>query len=149
MRECGLLKKGASIALADHRRALELRTALRSYIQHTRDSRATARRLAEDLNRIGEFFPLLVKIDQYGAPKLHPARGASELGRILAEWFSLAQADHLDRFKMCSSEECQWVFFDRSKPGNRRWCSSLLYGNRQKTRDYRERIRASIRKKAT
>jgi len=31
------------------------------------------------------------------------------------------------------------IVYDRSKPGNRRWCSSALSGNRDKTRNYRAR----------
>jgi predicted RNA-binding Zn ribbon-like protein len=42
---------------------------------------------------------------------------------------------------MCASDECQRVFFDRSKPASRRWCQSTLCGNRNKTRAYRERQR--------
>jgi predicted RNA-binding Zn ribbon-like protein len=42
---------------------------------------------------------------------------------------------------MCASDECKRVFFDRSKPGTRRWCQSTLCGSREKTRTYRERIR--------
>jgi predicted RNA-binding Zn ribbon-like protein len=45
----------------------------------------------------------------------------------------------LDRLKTCGAEECKRVFFDRSKPGTRRWCVSTLCGNRIKTRAYRER----------
>ena len=44
---------------------------------------------------------------------------------------------------MCDLEECHWVFYDRSKPGARRWCASALCGNRQKTRAYRLRHRAA------
>ncbi|WP_354138189.1 CGNR zinc finger domain-containing protein [Bradyrhizobium sp. LB11.1] len=42
---------------------------------------------------------------------------------------------------MCASEECRRMFFDRSKPATRRWCMSTLFGNRMKTRAYRERQR--------
>jgi predicted RNA-binding Zn ribbon-like protein len=139
MRERGLLKKGESVASADHRRALELRSALRSYVQCARDSIDTARRLPEELNRICEDFPLALGVGQGGTIELRPARGASPLARVLAECFSLADTGHLDRLKMCNSDECRWIFFDRSKPANRRWCSSSICGNRQKTRDYRER----------
>jgi len=139
MRERGLLKKGQSIAPSDHRRALALRSALRSYVQFTLDSRSSARKPAEDLNRIAEDFPLVVRVGQDRAAKLQPAQGGNGLAQVVAEFFSLAKTGRLDRLKMCSSEECHWIFFDRSKPGNRRWCSSLICGNRQKTRNYRER----------
>lgn len=144
MRERGLLKKGESIAPADHRRALELRSALRSYLELEHDSRTVNQKHAEFLNRVSESFPLVVKINQSGVPRLAPAQRVSGLGRILAELFSLAESARLDRLKMCSSEKCHWIFFDRSKPGNRRWCSSLICGNRQKTRDYRERQKANL-----
>lgn len=146
MRERGLLKKRESITPADHRRALELRRALRAYIQRPPEARAGEQSLAEDLNRISEKFPLALRIGRHGTPELQPARHASGLGRILAEWFSLSEGGRLDRLKMCSSDECQWIFFDRSKPGTRRWCSSLRCGNRQKTRAYRERVKAHARK---
>lgn len=146
LRERGLLKNGESIAAGHHKRALELRSALRRYVQHQSDSSAAARRLTEELNRITGFFPLIVEIDQHRSVILQAAPGASGLARVLAEFFSLAEAGHLNRLKMCSSNECQWVFFDRSKPSNRRWCSSLRCGNRQKTRDYRERMRAHLNK---
>lgn len=144
MRERGLLKKGESITPADHRRALELRSVLRSYAQLAPESRVTARKVAEDLNRITEFFALIVKIGQHGTAELQSAPGASGLARVLAEFFALAESGRLDRLKMCGSDECCWIFFDRSKPGNRRWCSSLRCGNRQKTRDYRERVKAHV-----
>jgi predicted RNA-binding Zn ribbon-like protein len=149
MRERGLLKKGESIAPADHRRALELRSSLRSYVQLELDSRVAARKVAEDLNRIAECFALVVKIGQHGMAELQPAQGESGLARVLAEFFSLVKSGRVDRLKMCSSDECCWIFFDRSKPGNRRWCSSLRCGNRQKTREYRERVRAHIHDRQT
>jgi predicted RNA-binding Zn ribbon-like protein len=73
---------------------------------------------------------------------LRPAKGQSGLARVLTEVLSLADARQLHRLKMCNSHECHWIFFDRSKPGNRRWCSSSRCGNRQKTRDYCERVKA-------
>lgn len=144
MRERGLLKRGETIAPPDHRRAMEFRNALRSYLEPEQDSKTAARKCAEFLNQVSESFPLVVKISQLGMPRLEPAQGASGLGRIMAELFRLAENGRLDRLKMCSSEVCRWIFFDRSKPGNRRWCSSLICGNRQKTRDYRERHKAKL-----
>jgi predicted RNA-binding Zn ribbon-like protein len=143
MRERGLLKKDELVTAADHRRALELRSALRSFLDLAPDSRVAAQRRAEALNRVCVFYPLVVKISQAGTLELKPAIAANGLGLVLAEMFALSDSGRLNRLKMCSSNECQWVFFDRSKPGNRRWCSSLICGNRQKTRDYRKRLQAS------
>jgi predicted RNA-binding Zn ribbon-like protein len=58
--------------------------------------------------------------------------------------YLLSVTARLERLKVCSSEECRRVFFDRSKPGNRRWCSADLCGNRHKTRSYRQRQREKV-----
>lgn len=144
MRVRGLLRRGEGVSGTDHRQALELRHALRTFLQLAPTSRATSRPQAECLNRASKFYPLEVRVTEAGALWLQPAHGANGLGKMLAELFSLAEQGSLDRLKMCSSEECHWVFFDRSKPGNRRWCSSLLCGNRQKTRDYRKRAKSDV-----
>ena len=149
MRERGLLGRGESVTLPDHRRALELRRTLRAFLQIPSDSRATVRQRAEWLNRASDSYPLVVTVGRAGALKLQPARGANGLGQVLAELYALAEKGRLDRLKMCSSDECHWVFFDRSKPGNRRWCSSLLCGNRQKTREYRKRAKSDLNEAQT
>lgn len=141
MRRRGLVKKDEPVTSYDHQRALELRSALRSYLQFLPDSRAASQKSSECVNRMSKLYPLVVKIDQQGTLKLQSVHNSNGLGRVLAELFSLAESGRLDRLKMCSSVECQWIFFDRSKPGNRRWCSSFLCGNRQKTRAYRKRAR--------
>jgi predicted RNA-binding Zn ribbon-like protein len=76
-----------------------------------------------------------------GGIALRPSRfsPAGGLGNVLAELQRLAATGRLDRMKGCASEECGWIFYDRSKPGNRRWCSSKLCGNREKIRSYRNR----------
>jgi predicted RNA-binding Zn ribbon-like protein len=147
MRERGVLRKTGSVTAADHRRALALRDALRVFLKRSPESRPMAPEYAEILNKVSESYPVVVRVISTGIPTLQPAPGASGLGYVLAELCSLAESGRLDRLKMCNSEECQWVFLDRSKPGNRRWCSSTICGNRQKTRDYRTRTKAKAGKK--
>ena len=65
------------------------------------------------------------------------AGATSGLGTILVELVRLSDSGRLARVKTCDSDECRWIFYDRSKPGNQRWCSSVLCGNREKTRSYR------------
>jgi predicted RNA-binding Zn ribbon-like protein len=146
MRERGLLKRGETITAADHRQALALRSSLRTFLQLPPASRATASQRAECLNTASDSYPLVVKVARAGRIKLQPAQGVNGLGQVQAELFALAENGRLDRLKMCSSDECHWVFFDRSKPGSRRWCSSLLCGNRQKTRNYRKRAKSEDHK---
>ena len=67
------------------------------------------------------------------------ANAPAGLSAIVAELYDGASHGTLARLKMCAANECQRVFFDRSKPGSRRWCQTELCGNREKTRNYRER----------
>jgi predicted RNA-binding Zn ribbon-like protein len=141
MQARGLLKRGEGINAEDHSRALALRQAVRSFLQVSPEDRLGKSSVAERLTDASRDFPLVLTVSRVLAVSLQPASGAGGLGRILAELLLLAATDRLDRLKVCASDECQWVFFDRSKPGNRRWCSSALCGNRHKTRTYRRRHR--------
>jgi predicted RNA-binding Zn ribbon-like protein len=88
-------------------------------------------------------FPLVAQV-RGGGIKLFPARNdaLAGLSAVVGELQAGSAGGALDRLKMCASEECRRVFFDRSKPGTRRWCVSTLCGNRVKTRAYRERRQA-------
>jgi predicted RNA-binding Zn ribbon-like protein len=141
MRTRGLLARGATVNADAHRQALQLRKAIRDFIGTAPDARARRPELAASLSRAGTAFPLVVQARGNGLIALEPAPGASGLGSVLAELRRLDEVGALDRLKMCASNECHWVFYDRSKPGNRRWCSSILCGNREKTRSYRSRKR--------
>ncbi|HVL33730.1 MAG TPA: CGNR zinc finger domain-containing protein, partial [Actinomycetota bacterium] len=48
-----------------------------------------------------------------------------------------------DRLKACRRHSCLWAFYDRSKNKSGQWCSMKVCGNREKTREYRERRRAT------
>jgi predicted RNA-binding Zn ribbon-like protein len=140
MRAHGLLMPGHLLSKEEHRRALALRQALRAFLKAAPAERSQNRNISKGLETAAAAFPLLLTTAQNGLA-LSP-KGANQLGRVLAELNRLAETAQLDRLKMCDSPQCQWVFFDRSKPANRRWCSSERCGNRQKVRAYRERHRS-------
>lgn len=48
----------------------------------------------------------------------------------------LLTGDDVSRIRRCASEECDWMFLDRSKRGNRRWCDMTVCGNRAKARRF-------------
>lgn len=52
----------------------------------------------------------------------------------------LATVDHT-RLRECHAADCSRLFIDRTRAGNRRWCSSEVCGNRAKTKAYRRRKR--------
>ena len=143
MRERGLLRRGQHIDAEDHRAALELRKTLRDYLLTPPEQRRKARETARQLTAASERFPLVVAISDKGSVELAPIPGSNGLGNVLAQTMSLAETGRLARLKTCASDLCHWIFFDRSKPANRHWCSSSICGNRQKTRAYRERQRGA------
>lgn len=142
MRSRGLLARGVHLDRGSHRAALELRDALHAFLRlaplERGDSEAALR-----VNRAAAKFPLLVGISESGDVGLEPASGvrASGLGAVLAQLQLASVTGRLDRLKACAADDCHRVFYDRSKPGTRRWCSSALCGNREKTRAYRLRQR--------
>ena len=141
MRTRGLLARGATVSADAHRQALQLRKAIRDFIGTAPDARSRHPELAASFSAVGAAFPVVVRAYDDGHIGMEPAPAASGLSRVLAELHCLDQVGGLNRLKMCASNECHWIFYDRSKPGNRRWCSSALCGNREKTRSYRSRNR--------
>jgi len=64
----------------------------------------------------------------------------AELARRIAAEFDEGQPD---RFRICANDRCRWVFYDRSRPGSRRWCEMSSCGNRAKAARHRARVRSS------
>ena len=82
--------------------------------------------------------------------------GSRGLDPVLAEvvWSAarLLSSSDLERLRACANPTCGWLFLDRSRRGNRRWCEMRECGNRAKARRYyrrhRERKAGSARGKA-
>jgi predicted RNA-binding Zn ribbon-like protein len=123
--------------------AIELRTLVRNYLQCDPLERSRDRDAVRALNKMLKQFPLVVAVRDDGGMVLKAARedALAGLSSVIAELYDGSRNGTLDRLKMCASDECRRVFFDRSKPATRRWCMSSLCGNRMKTRSYRERQR--------
>jgi predicted RNA-binding Zn ribbon-like protein len=138
-----LTEAGKIPSKATFEAALALRGAIRDYIERDPDDRRRDAGIREALDRAMERFPLRVTSAGKEGLKLTPlgSDAVAGLSAIVAELYNGSANGTLNRLKMCASDECKRVFFDRSKPGTRRWCQSTLCGNRQKTRTYRERLR--------
>jgi predicted RNA-binding Zn ribbon-like protein len=54
----------------------------------------------------------------------------------------LLLSDDLAHLRICASEECAWLFLDKTKNQRRRWCDMKVCGNRVKARRHYERIKA-------
>jgi predicted RNA-binding Zn ribbon-like protein len=66
------------------------------------------------------------------------ARAGQALSELAREAVALLAAGR-DRFRECSADECELVFYDDSRSNNRRWCSMQRCGNRAKVRAFRGR----------
>jgi len=53
----------------------------------------------------------------------------------------LLLSDDLKNVRMCASENCAWLFLDKTKNHGRRWCDMKVCGNRVKARRHYERVR--------
>jgi len=125
---------------------LHLRESMRSWLQIAPADRSKAAGAADRLTESASSFPLVLSVSRSEGVELRPfERGPSNgIGRVIAQLEFAAATGRLHRFKMCASEECRWIFFDRSKPASRRWCSPILCGNRAKTRAYRRRMKDDV-----
>ena len=120
-----------------------------------RQLRAGLRRALE-LNHIGESEPVPELETALGQlplelrwagdrVSLSPADGGVRGGLArIAIAMSNAVADGIwSRLKVCSSDECEWAYYDTSKNRSARWCEYGC-GDKLKMRAYRARQRANI-----
>lgn len=143
MRQHGLVERAAAPSQKTFEAALRLRAAIRDYLKCEPAERHRKSAVTAALNAAMKPFALHVAAIGKDGFALRPVMSDAQAGlsAIVAELYDAASAGTLERLKMCAADECQRVFFDRSKPGTRRWCQSTLCGNREKTRTYRERHR--------
>lgn len=76
--------------------------------------------------------------------------GGADLGAMLwpvaASAIDLLTHGEMERVKQCGGPEgCDWLFYDTSKNGSRRWCSMEGCGSRAKMRRYTARKRLAQR----
>jgi predicted RNA-binding Zn ribbon-like protein len=137
----GFIKPGTTIPSSLFDTAIRLRSGLRALIGCDPAKRPKNKGVLRSLNETLQLFPVIAQANYKGEMGLQSVRDdvLGGLSIIVAELYNASKDGSLDRLKMCAAKECQRVFFDRSKPGTRRWCLSTLCGNRMKTRTYRER----------
>jgi len=67
------------------------------------------------------------------------AGARAALTRLLLIGAEAATAGTWTRLKVCSADDCQWAFYDRSPTHSGCWCSMQICGSRAKSRAYRSR----------
>ncbi len=73
----------------------------------------------------------------------HKVTGATPRHRIARAIMSLLARDDLDRLHQCEDAQCGWVFLDTSRAHNRRWCVTKDCGDRNRSRAYYARQKAT------
>ena len=63
------------------------------------------------------------------------------LARLAEPLVSELTSGHPERIRVCDSETCDWIFYDASRTGRRRWCDMATCGNRAKAARHRARAR--------
>jgi len=76
----------------------------------------------------------------------HPSR--FPLALIVHSAVELLRSPQLSLLRLCANERCGWLFLDRSRKQNRRWCEMRECGARAKARRYRIRRRSTVSKPA-
>lgn len=79
-----------------------------------------------------------IEISGRKRPLIHPA-SESLAAWVEAHLLEASLSPSALRLRICAADDCRWAFYDRSKNGRARWCSSAGCGNRMKTRAYRQR----------
>jgi predicted RNA-binding Zn ribbon-like protein len=66
--------------------------------------------------------------------------GVSRLtGRIVRSAVEVLTSGDIERVRQCAAGTCSWLFLDRSRSRNRRWCEMRTCGSRHKARAYYRR----------
>ncbi|HEY2078573.1 MAG TPA: CGNR zinc finger domain-containing protein [Streptosporangiaceae bacterium] len=132
----------ASTGLADLALAVDLREALRGVLRSHVVRKPAA--IADPAARLGEIASSMQARIVAGADgSLGVVAGGRGSQAALAELLLIAaEAQTLgtwSRLKVCSADDCQWAFFDRSPTRSGCWCSMQVCGSRAKARAYRSR----------
>jgi CGNR zinc finger protein/putative stress-induced transcription regulator len=141
LRSRGLLDDGTPFMEADRDAALALHRALHAKVR-TVGGAGLAEGDAAAIDQAGGRAGLRPHFGLSG-PDLVPTEGgvAGALGRIVAVAFLSDLEGTWGGLKECAGNDCNAVFFDRSKNHSGRWCSMSTCGNRAKVRAWRERRR--------
>jgi predicted RNA-binding Zn ribbon-like protein len=135
-----LMRQDEPVHESDLKHAIAVREAIRAVIGGNSGRQVYPVDVAT-LNEAAGASGLRMRFGRDGKPRLEPeAVGpVGAMGRLVAALYSAMQDDGWDRLKLCTDDNCRWVFFDRSKNHSSRWCSMESCGNRAKARRFRKR----------
>ncbi|MEO6502588.1 MAG: CGNR zinc finger domain-containing protein [Jatrophihabitantaceae bacterium] len=134
---CGLIDVECPVAPSERDLAVRVREALRQLSEGSlRDPRALndAARSADTTLEFGLDATPTLRSDKAGV--------TGAVGTILVITATAAMNGTWRRMKVCSAEDCRWMFYDHSKNRSGTWCQMAECGNRAKARAFRSRSSA-------
>ena len=124
-------------------RVVRTRTALRDVAHAVAHHEAPARSAVDEVNRAlaaRERVQLVAADDGVRLGHSHVGDAVDDvLARIAEPIVRELGYGREDRVRICANDTCRWIFFDESRPGNRRWCDMATCGNQAKARRHRAR----------
>lgn len=143
-----LARQDPAAATRAHATALRARTAVRTVMRETAEDGKPSRPATEAFNRLLRSVLAHAALNPQGGSTRWTWEGAeddltSPLWPVLWSGAELLASHEASLIKECSAEGCGWMYVDRSRPGNRKWCEMETCGNRAKARRHYERIRRS------
>lgn len=139
-------------SLLEDRAALKqvraFRGALRGIVSAVADERRPQAEELEALNRILRAGYVAIGMDAEG--QLHQVTGSHDSGvdgmllPIARSALGLLTEQEASRLHRCANERCVLLFYDTTKSGTRRWCSTGCMNRARSSRRYRERREAQV-----
>ena len=142
LREQGLIDAKSSLraTVADVERVRLLREDLRAMTRRNNGARCDCRTERLEKASARSAFRMIFDPAVNTAVLSPSAKGIDgAVGRILAAVHVAMAAHTWPRLKTCADDSCSWTYYDHSKNGISRWCTTEICGNRSKVKRYRER----------
>lgn len=143
---CPLGVGGVRVADPELRRARGLREAVWSCLQAVLRGERPAAGDLEGINAAAAEPPLVPRLEpsEGAALRWHRPTASAALSSVARDALELlGDPRQRARVRECAGDGCALVFYDDSRPGNRRWCSSGRCGDRMRMRSYRARRRGN------
>lgn len=126
-------------------RIRQVRSALREIIVAAVEHRPAAGRSIDVVNRVLAARQRFILTCGPGGVLDHRHEGdplEDVLSRLAERIARQVISPDADRLRICASDTCDWLFYDTSRTGRRRWCDMTTCGNRAKAARHRARARA-------
>jgi predicted RNA-binding Zn ribbon-like protein len=123
----------------------EVRDALREVAEAITEKRAPKASALQTVNKAlhaRQVIELVPATDGVNVDHRHVGDPIDDaLSRLADPLVTELTAGHPERIRVCASDTCQWIFYDASRTGRRRWCDMTTCGNRAKAARFRARAK--------